>query len=102
MSLGVCVSSRGEIPSFNEVNEEVILMDTLSIFGLQFALSLVVFGLLAKWYVLPWLAQYSTRQALVPLLIPHALRHLGMAFLVNAIRVKPFPGTSCYHFPFSS
>jgi len=64
-------------------------MDTLAIFALQFILSLVVFGLLAKWYVLPRLAQYSTRQALIPLLIPHALRHLGLVFLVPGLVVQP-------------
>lgn len=68
-------------------------MDTLAIFGLQFILSLVVFGLLAKWYVLPRLAQYSTRQALMPLLIPHALRHLGLAFLVPGLVVQPLPSS---------
>ncbi|MEM9092709.1 MAG: hypothetical protein AAGC93_28770 [Cyanobacteria bacterium P01_F01_bin.53] len=66
-------------------------MDTLTIFGVQFSLSLVVCGLLAKWYGLPWLAQYPTRQALVPLLIPHALRHLGLAFLVPELVVHSLP-----------
>lgn len=71
-------------------------MNTLSIFGLQFVLSLLVFGLLAKWYVLPWLAQYATRQALVPLLIPHTLRHLGMAFLVPGLVVQALPNGFAY------
>lgn len=66
-------------------------MDSLAIFGLQFGLSLVVYGLLAKWYVAPWLAKQPTRQALVPLLIPHAFRHLGMAFLVPGLVVQQLP-----------
>ena len=68
-------------------------MDTLTIFGLQFTLSLAVFGLLAKWYILPRLAQCSTPQALMILLIPHALRHLGLAFLVSGLVVQPLPSS---------
>lgn len=66
-------------------------MDMFAIFGLQFSLSLMIFGLLAKWYVSPWLAQYQTRQALVPLLIPHALRHLGLVFLVPGLVLPTLP-----------
>ncbi len=66
-------------------------MDFLAIFGLQFSLSLIVCGLLAKWYVVPWLAKQPTRQALEPLLMPHALRHIGMAFLVPGLVVQPLP-----------
>ena len=68
-------------------------MDTLTIFGLQFILSLVVFSLLAKWHVLPRLAQCSTQQAFMALLIPHALRHLGLAFLVPGLVVQPLPSS---------
>ena len=66
-------------------------MDTLTIFGLQFVLSLVVYALLAKWYVLPWLAEQPTHQALMPLIFPHALRHLGLAFLVPELIAQPLP-----------
>ena len=34
-------------------------MNTLAIFGLQFFLSLVVWGLIAKWLVTPWLKNKS-------------------------------------------
>ncbi|AFY38370.1 hypothetical protein Lepto7376_2071 [[Leptolyngbya] sp. PCC 7376] len=68
-------------------------MDTLTIFGLQFILSLMVFSLLAKWYLLPRLAQYSTPQALLLLLIPHTLRHLGLVFLVPGLVVQPLPSS---------
>lgn len=71
-------------------------MDTLAIFGLQFVLSLVVFTLLAKWYVIPWLAKMSTRQALMPLLIPHAFRHIGLAFLVPEVVAQPLPNYFAY------
>ena len=57
-------------------------MDTLAIFGLQLVLSLLVYALIAKWYVTPWLAEKPIHQALIPLIFPHAFRHIGLAFLV--------------------
>lgn len=66
-------------------------MDDLAIFGLQFFLSLVVFSLMAKWFVAPWLAGKPLQQALVPLVLPHAFRHIGMVFLVSAVVVEPLP-----------
>jgi hypothetical protein len=57
-------------------------MTTEAIFFLQFSLSLLVFGLLARWLLAPWLAQQSVPQAIFWLIIPHAFRHIGMVFLV--------------------
>ena len=67
-------------------------MDTQAIFGLQFLLSLVVFAVIAKWFVSPWMAGKSNRQALTPLLFLHAFRHVGMSFLVPGLVVQPLPG----------
>ena len=64
-------------------------MDTLAIFGLQFVLSLIVYALLAKWYVVPWLAGKPVNQALIPLVFPHAFRHVGMVFLVPGVVAQP-------------
>jgi len=66
-------------------------MDTQAIFGLQFVLSLIVYALLAKWYVAPWLAGKPVNQALIPLVIPHAFRHIGMVFLVPGVVAQPLP-----------
>ena len=66
-------------------------MDVLAIFGLQFALSLVVFSLMAKWFVVPWLAGRPREEALVPLIVPHAFRHIGMLFLVPGVVAQPLP-----------
>src|SRR5712691_11806755 len=60
-------------------------MTTLQIFGLQFLLSLVVYGLIARWYVAPRLAALPLPSALSPLLFLHAFRHLGMVFLVPTV-----------------
>ncbi len=66
-------------------------MDTQAIFGLQFLLSVVVFGLLAKWKLAPWLQTMSQRQALFWLTVPHAFRHVGMVFLVPGVVAQPLP-----------
>ena len=60
-------------------------MTPFQIFGLQFALSLVVGALLARWHVWPWLAALPTRRALPPLLFVHATRYIGLAFLVPTV-----------------
>jgi len=65
-------------------------MDTQAIFGLQFLLSLLVIGLLAKWTLAPWLKSQPPRRALFWLAVPHAFRHIGMVFLVPGI-VEPLP-----------
>ena len=60
-------------------------MTPFQIFGLQFALSLVVGSLLARWHVWPRLAALPTRRALPPLLFVHATRYIGLVFLVPTV-----------------
>lgn len=60
-------------------------MSPPQIFGLQFAMSLVVYGLIARWYVAPRLAALPLPRALTPLLLLHATRYLGMVFLVPTV-----------------
>jgi hypothetical protein len=60
-------------------------MDSLQIFGLQFLLSLIGYGLIAKWYVAPRVAALPLHDGLIPLLFLHAFRHLGLVFLVPAV-----------------
>jgi hypothetical protein len=60
-------------------------MNAFQIFGLQLFLSLVVYGLIAAWYVAPRLAHQPLGGALSPLLFLHAFRHVGMVFLVPAV-----------------
>lgn len=60
-------------------------MGIQAIFGLQFLLSVMVFGLLARWEVAPRLRKLSQADALFWLTVPHAFRHIGMAFLVPGL-----------------
>ncbi len=64
-------------------------MDTLAIFGLQFVLSLVVWGLIAKWLLAPWLEKKPPHDALFWLTLPHAFRYMGMVFLVPGVVARP-------------
>lgn len=66
-------------------------MDTLAIFGLQFLLSLIVFSVLARWKVAPWLDTLPQLQGLFWLTVPHAFRHIGMVFLVPGVVAHPLP-----------
>lgn len=66
-------------------------MDAHSIFALQFVLSVVVFGLAAKWYATPWLANKPLNAALGLLILPHAFRHIGLTFLVPSVVAEPLP-----------
>jgi hypothetical protein len=66
-------------------------MDILAIFGLQVIFSFMVWGLLAKWLFSPALEQLSNHQALFWLTLPHAFRHIGMAFLVPGIVAQTLP-----------
>ena len=66
-------------------------MDT-TIFNIQLLVSLVVYGLLGKWYVLPWLDRLPRREALLLALIPQAFRQLGLYALVAAT-YQGFPET---------
>ena len=67
------------------------MMESATIFGLQFLLSLIVYALIAKWYVAPWLAAKPVDQALMPLIFPHAFRHIGLLFLVPGVVAEPLP-----------
>jgi hypothetical protein len=58
-------------------------MDTI-VFNLQFGLSTIAWGLLAAWFLVPWLRQVTHERAILVLLIPHLFRDLGMYALATA------------------
>lgn len=66
-------------------------MTPTQIFGLQVALSLLTFGLAARWYLLPRLARLDLAAALTPLLLFHTLRTMGLVFLVPGVIGGPLP-----------
>jgi hypothetical protein len=52
---------------------------------MQFALNLIVYALIARWYIAPRLSAVPLQAALTPLLLFHALRAVGMVFVVPAV-----------------
>jgi len=72
-------------------------MNTFLNFGIQFAMSLVIFGLLAKWYVWPFLCRRHYSEGLLLLLLPFLLRYLGLVSLVPGV-VDPAVTQSAFAF----
>jgi hypothetical protein len=66
-------------------------MDMFAIFGTQLVLSIFVYALIAKWYVVPWLADKPMDQALIALIFPHALRHVGLSFFAPGLVSDSLP-----------
>lgn len=66
-------------------------MDIQAIFGLQFVFSVLVFALIAKWFLLPWLGKKSLSVVLMVLILPHAFRHIGLSFLNPNLNAAPLP-----------
>ena len=66
-------------------------MDTQQIFVLQFVLSLVAWGAVAKWTFAPGLAHMAPATALYWLALPHAFRHIGMVFVVPGVVAHELP-----------
>lgn len=68
-------------------------MDPTTIFLTQLATSVLVFSLLARWVLEPWLGDKPLRIALMILIAPHALRHIGLSFLVPGVVNPALPAT---------
>ena len=66
-------------------------MDVDAIFGLQFLLSLVAWGVAFSFLLSPLLASRPEREALMWLSLPHAFRHVGLVFLVPGVVDRPLP-----------
>ena len=66
-------------------------MTPQTIFAVQFALSLVVWGVIFAVLVGPRLARLERREALMWLLLPHTFRHIGLVFLVPGVVTRPLP-----------
>ena len=59
------------------------------ILPLSMVMGLIAFGLIAKWYLMPVLLALPRRTALVPLLLPHCFRFIGLAFLIPGVTSQP-------------
>ncbi|HXZ32439.1 MAG TPA: hypothetical protein VEH30_09165 [Terriglobales bacterium] len=72
-------------------------MSPFANFAIEFGLSLLVFGLLGKWYVWPFLQARPVTQSLLILLVPFLPRYLGLMSLVPGV-VDPAVTRSAFAF----
>ena len=66
-------------------------MSPQAIFGISVLLGLVVWGMIVAWYVWPALRHRPRTEALRPLLLLHAFRFVGLAFLVPGVVSPELP-----------
>ena len=63
----------------------------MNILTVNLAFSTFVFWVAAKLYVLPKLQDYEARTILLPILLLHSLRHLGLMFLASGATYPGIP-----------
>jgi hypothetical protein len=66
-------------------------MDGRALFGFSVLMSFVAFGLVTTLYILPRLRILNQKDALIPLLVPHAFRFIGLSFLVPGVVSPSLP-----------
>lgn len=60
-------------------------MNSETLFGLSVLMSFIAFGIITKLYIWPRLRVMSREEALIPLVIPHSFRFVGLSFLVPGV-----------------
>jgi hypothetical protein len=68
----------------------------MNILTVNLIFSTVVFWVAAKLYVLPKLQNYKARTLLLPILLLHSLRHLGLMFLASGATYPGIPPQFAY------
>jgi hypothetical protein len=68
----------------------------MNILTVNLLFTTLVFGITAKLYVLPRLAQLEPRSVVLPILLLHALRHLGLMFLAPGAVYPDIPPQFTY------
>jgi hypothetical protein len=66
-------------------------MSIQALFGLSILLSFVAFGLVTRLFIWPWLRTLSREDALLPLVVPHTFRFVGLSFLVPGVVSPSLP-----------
>lgn len=68
----------------------------MNILTVNLAFSTLVFWVAARLYVLPMLQDYEPRTILLPILLLHSLRHLGLMFLAPGATYPGIPSPFAY------
>jgi hypothetical protein len=66
-------------------------MSIQALFGLSILLSFAAFGLVTKLYIWPRLRLLPRDDALLPLVVPHTFRFVGLSFLVPGVVSPSLP-----------
>jgi hypothetical protein len=66
-------------------------MSIQALFGLSVLMSFVAFGLVTQLYIWPRLRRLERDEALVPLVVPHTFRFIGLSFLVPGVVSPSLP-----------
>jgi hypothetical protein len=68
----------------------------MNILTVNLVLSTVVFAIAAKLYLIPALPRLEPRTVVVPILLLHAMRHLGLMFLASGAVFPGIPAQFAY------
>jgi hypothetical protein len=60
-------------------------MNSGALFGLSVLMNFVASGIVTKLYIWPWLRVMTREEALLPLMVPHMFRFVGLSFLVPGV-----------------
>jgi hypothetical protein len=60
-------------------------MNSEALFGLSVLMSFIAFGIVTKLYIWPRLRVMRREDALVPLVVPHTFRFVGLSFLIPGV-----------------
>lgn len=66
-------------------------MNNFIIFNMQTIAGLITFSLAFKWFIYPRLAKLDIYDALLPMVLIHGVRYLGMVFMVDTQVYEAFP-----------
>jgi hypothetical protein len=66
-------------------------MSSVTVYVVQAGLSFLMLFLLARWFIVPYLANQPIRKAMLVLLSPHIAHHVGLAVLVPGVVGVGFP-----------
>ncbi len=66
-------------------------MKVLALFGLSVLMSFLAFGIVTKLYILPRLRAMRWEEAILPLVVPHTFRFVGLSFLIPGVVSPSLP-----------
>jgi hypothetical protein len=66
-------------------------MNSDALFGLSILMSFIAFGIVTKLYIWPRLRVMRRENALIPLVVPHTFRFVGLSFLIPGVASRSLP-----------